>query len=306
MIKLFFIAIISMFLVTAYAQETIEVSDITKTISKGDKPGLSVFIPFADQKTVEKEWIKYIENPKLTNLFKKSTDKNKVEKYGDEYFTSGAIIKELGEGNIDLYALINQIEGGIRVYTFFETKDGFISPEWENQDQYSSARNFTRNFGVLNYKIVVNDELRNENKTLERFENELKKLEQKNDRLRKSINRSDLEINKNESAIQINVIDQEKSNSRIAQLKDTLYTFDKKSFQYETFKEKLKTEKKDHKKLHSNNKSYNKKIQTEKNQIINAQEEIKTNLVLIEEQKNKISGQNKVVEEVEEKLLNIK
>ena len=165
----------SVFAQPAYTPNVIE---ITETISVGKKSGYAVNIKQAKKKNVQNAWEKMLKNY--------NESKEKVEDNKGEIFITGAFIERLHHDNINIYALITELDEGSRVEAFFELDSVFVNSS-NNKDASLVITNMMEEFAVDAFKNAVEDELEEEKKKLSDLEKDLEKLVKENEKMHKTI-----------------------------------------------------------------------------------------------------------------------
>lgn len=193
------------FVFTVNAQDKVfdvpsfEVGEEVADMAKGIKNGLNVFIPDADEKTVIKEWEKTMKDNRFDKKSKVSTSKNE---------TTASNIVILGNP-MDIYANFYFQDGGVKVLSFYDMGDtGFVSST-DTPDKYTIMEQFLSQFAKNTMKVVIKNELNDEQKAFKKLEGEKKKLEKENTSLHKDIENYKKKIKEAEEDIVKNEQDQE-------------------------------------------------------------------------------------------------
>ncbi|MCC7025342.1 MAG: hypothetical protein IT265_00205 [Saprospiraceae bacterium] len=197
--KIFLLAFVlfnsSINLLTSQSQE------VNRQMSLGIQNGISVSIPNADDKLINKIWKKYTDDYGKLN-------KNKKAK---EVFIEGAKIKSIfGELPMDLYAVIEDQS----IIVFFDIKSGFLGSK-DHPKEFTEAQRFITEFGYEVQREQVRVELEDEQDKLKQFEKNLDKLKKDNISYNKDIEDAKEKIRKAEANIITNGQDQKKTVSEI-------------------------------------------------------------------------------------------
>lgn len=275
-----------------------QVREAELKINGSSMNGFIVSVPYVKPDEVKKDWIRLIE---------KGT-KSKVELYeNSEILLNGANLKDISDSSMNIYSKVVSNDTASFLQAAFEIKDfGFI-----NSGEYSTEATLIRtmmfNFARDEYSDVVEDELKSEEKTLKDLEKELDKTIQEKDKMEKEIIKyeSDIMVTKDKilnleydlKTQQQAINDQKTTVSKIS--KDNK---DEKKTQEEVLKDLEKEKKRIFKDIENGQKDiveYNSKIQENKLDIIG-------NLSDQETLREKISGQEKIVEQIAAELKTLK
>ncbi len=312
-----------LFICFANAQGDIEVKVVEKTMSKGMNTAFEVTIPEAKFKDTEEIWKKYVNShsfgkkvgqftTKIGNVFRDSESRKelqnlKVEKKGDEYFVQSVVHDALTSRPMDIYARITQLDEGTQLSAFFQYTDSiFINGENSDAEMMDSFKNYLHDFGVEVYRNEVNQQIKAAESVLKDEEKTLKSYEREVDRLEKSIGRNDVKISEYEANIvnqnaQLKVVD-----TKTAEQKDLLRTYEKKSADYTTTKDYLKSLKKERNSILSDIKKQKKRILDNKLEIQKYRAEINKLLDNQHTQQSVIEEKQKNVADLETKFEAIK
>ncbi len=148
------------------AQADIAVNEILQYMSKGEQTGFEFEIPEANSKTVTAAWKK---------LMKKYKGKTISSKKSPEIFTDNALIKDVSENTVDVYARIIDSKNGTTVLAFVDLGGTFVSSD-EHSAQFTALENVFRKFGLSQAKKVVELQLEAEEKQLKELEKDFSSL----------------------------------------------------------------------------------------------------------------------------------
>lgn len=325
------LAFIALAYVSVLAQEKVEVDVSQKEMSEGTQTAFTVLIPESTQKIVKKEWSKFINERSvfefatkgtsqtfekavlgISNIF--SSDKKeyskkslKVEEQGNELVVHNVMHEDISSQQLDVIAQISSVESGVYLSSFFKYADSvFISESNVPEDTYNSIKEYVRQFGVETYKVVVEDQIKQEEKELKKQEGVLKDSQRDNKQLDKSIGRYEAEIDEYEYNIKALERDIVGIDERLDEHKTSLRNAKKKSAEYDLIKETLKGIEKEHKRNLRDQKSNKKKIKRNESDIKDAKNTIIGNEKMQDIQREVIAKQELRVKEFETKLENIK
>ena len=325
--KLLIIIIFVFFGFLAKAQDIIEVTIEQKEMSMGEQTAISVLIPETNVKLVENEWKKFInERPVLefvakgtsqtfekafidiSNLFSKdkrefTKNKLKVTKVNNELIVKNVLHEEVTNNHIDVYAIVNRYENGVKLSSFFRFSDSiFINKSNVNENTLLAFSNYLKLFGQRTYIKAVEQQLFNERRELRNLEGELKMQENKNKSMHSSIGRQETNIDECENTIRIVEKVLEKLEDEIAENKNNLRRLDRKTETYTTQKDLIKQLEKEHKKEYTQIKTQNSRIKRYQSRIRNLKADISVNLNDQDIQKKKIEEQKAKLNATRNKL----
>ncbi len=266
-----------------------------KVMSKGEQLAIIVSIPEASLKTVQSNWEKIIKNK----------TKAKVQKEQDEVWISNTSIPEVYQEPIGVYGKFISTTEGIDLAAFFEVDSTFIEPE-NYGDQITSASEFLRKFGINQYKLAVESQLKEEQKNLKNLQQRLGKLQKENEKMHTSIKANESNILNQESDIEINLSDQRRKTNQLEnqKLENDSYTMD--AEQKKQAKKALKERDKERKKLQKKNQNMHKNIAGYRAAIENSRRAIQLNLDQQAIEDKAIKEKTILIRSIENKLLKIK
>ncbi len=307
----------------AYSQGTIEVKMAEKTMSKGLKTAFEVTIPEANFKDTEEIWKKYVNSHSfgkkvgqltihIGNVFRdtesrKDLENLKVEKKGDEYFVRSVVHDELTTLPMDIFAKITRLEEGTQLSAFFQYTDSvFINEENSDAELLDSFKSYLHEFGVEVYRNEVNQQIKEAESLLREEEKTQKSFEREVGRLERSIGKDESKITDYEANIinqnaQLKVVE-----TKTAEQRDQLRTYEKKSADYVTTKDYLKSLKKERNNILSDIKKQKKRILNNKLDIQKYRAEINKILANQLTQQSVIEENQKNIADLEAKFEAIK
>ena len=206
------------------------ISDVKKTMSKGENTGLEVLINKATSSDIAKVF------EAKTKDFKGKFIK--PEKGNVEYFIDDAKIASISDQPVDIYAYFLQEGENVRFTSFYSVGGLYFSPA--NAPQYASAKGIVESV----YKQVLFDQfdakIKDETKKQSGMEGDLKGLEKDKDGLQKDIKKSNDVIGKSEGEISQGEKDKannattvETQKAAVAKQKEELAKFDRKALETE-------------------------------------------------------------------------
>jgi hypothetical protein len=158
------------------AQEPIEVVITEHPSSFGVKPAFEVVVPQATPREAIDLWKKTIAPWKL---FGRSPKMKKVE---DEWIVNNVLIDDISSRPLDVITQVSSFPGNIYVHIFMRSENGFIgAPDSLHYTDELTAE-YIREYAVELYRQAVDQELDEEEDELHQLEREMRKLERKHKR----------------------------------------------------------------------------------------------------------------------------
>ncbi len=163
-----------------FAQDSLSVKEIHETISKGYKPGYSVYIPKAGYKDIQSIWKKQLKND----------GKSDVSEKKNELILAKTILSDICPDSITIYSKVTPAASGITGATlsvFVMLRDSFITSD-VNPSVDGGIKSYMRTFAVNQYRNSVVNELTAEQKKLSVLKEDLRRMERENENCTKRIN----------------------------------------------------------------------------------------------------------------------
>jgi len=284
--------------------QNLDVEPIKRNISKGEAEGYMIFMQHAKKKDIEKKWRNYVfQSAKRTS--KRDSIRPEYKLIKDEYFAKNFTINQIHSDPITIIANITSTSNGVRLSAFFEIDNKFVGSQ-SKDDHQLSATAFMREFALDREKERQSGVVLNEQKNLKALEKQNRRLQRDRDKQEKSIARNKVDIINKQSQQRTNQNDQEITNKRILELKQTLNSLEKQSDGYAEFEKRLKSEEKKLKSLFSQAQKLQRDIVRNQQSIRKSEEVISENLSRQKEIQLKIDQQNALLQEEQNKLLQIK
>lgn len=190
------------------------VSERKVSMSLGGQNAFVVDVEGADKKIVEtvfkdmmKEYGKLKENKKAREFFMMATKITRVN----------------GSSPVDLYAKFEEGKGMATAYVWIDLGGAFTNSQ-EYQKQAEAAKSFLQDYYYECRRVVVQNELKEEEKNLEKLEKELVRLKKQNDGYHEDIEKAKQKIAEAEKNIEQNILDQANKNKEIDGQKKTVET----------------------------------------------------------------------------------
>lgn len=209
-----FVTLCFAFILTLPTVVAQNVSERKVSMSLGSQNAFVVDVEGADKKIVEsvfkntvKEYGKLQENKKARELFMMATKINRIN----------------GSSPIDLYAKFEEGKGMATAYVWIDLGGAFTSSR-EYQKQAEALKDFLQGYYYECRKVVVQNELKQEEKSLDKLEKELVRLKKQNDGYHMDIEKAKQKIAEAEKNIEQNIIDQANKTNEIEGQKKTVET----------------------------------------------------------------------------------
>lgn len=188
-----------------------QVTQVSQSMSLGTQVGFVQDHIGANDKHVEEAWKDVM----------KQYGKPKMNRKSKNYESLGAVIPTVSNKPLDIYIEINEGEGQTRSAVFVDNGMQFISSE-NNEEAAEAMELFLNEFADATHRLVVQDELDNEEKNLDGFEKDLAKLEKENEKLHESIAEFERKIAEAEDNIVANIKSQDDKKFEIEGQKKTI------------------------------------------------------------------------------------
>jgi hypothetical protein len=323
MIRLVVLSAILSISLFASSQQKIEVEIGEKAMSKGQQMAISILIPDATPEVIESLWKKYVKDRSISekigslasqvgDIFKSAEnqaghDKRKVEKNGDELFVRSIEETTILNHSMDVYARMTKLPEGCIFSTFFQYTDSvFINESNIDPDRLQNLKSYVRDFGVIAYQDVVDEQIKEAKKDVSKQENVLKDFESDIRKEGKTISRCEsdsMEFENEVLEIQggIKVMDES------IQTKKTALVSEKKGTEnYDRIKSELKDMDKEKSKNFNKIKSLKSKIKSKGLDIKSAKSTITELEKKMEIQRTVIAEKEQIVEQLVQKKDEIK
>lgn len=169
-----------------------QITESEQYMSQGTYNALSIELPTGSEKSAPKDWAKFF----------KKYGKTKRNRKTDEYFTDNASIIGMSNNSVDVYATFN----GNVMTTWFDLGGTYLS---SSDNGFATGEQILLDFGLHLKMKQVDEELKEEAKTMKGLQSDMKKLEKSKATLEKNIENWKARIAKAEADIEQNIKDQE-------------------------------------------------------------------------------------------------
>lgn len=187
------LTLIALFLsFSTFAQE---VSTGKKSMSLGEQPSFSITVEGATKKMVESTW---------KDFMKPYAKKTKYNKKGKEFFTNDASISQVASNKVDVYMKLDEGKGQTTVSTWVDLKGEFANHETSSV-QASAIEKLMEDYYVVVRKRAIEEEIKQEEKKLNKLSKDLEKLQKKNKKLHGDIEKFKEKIARAENDIAENL-----------------------------------------------------------------------------------------------------
>lgn len=147
------------------AQSRLAIVESRVPMSRGTQPALTVTIPKAKSKDIEKGWKEVLKS------YKAKVKTEKGETFGDN-----ALLKQLSENTVDIYTRQTDTVEGTALTLFVDLGGAFLASS-THPEQYKVAENVLYQFAVEQAKVAMGYEIEGAGKVLETLQKDHKKLE---------------------------------------------------------------------------------------------------------------------------------
>ena len=168
----------------AISQRPLTIVESKIDLKQGTIPGFMLTIPEVSYETINDSWIKSLEQG----------TKSKVQKDMGELSIFGANIKEIAPTPINVYGYVKDKDSVTILTAAFELKkDEYITSETQSE-KFAMAKEYLLSFAKDHYLDLAKDELKDEEKKLNKLENELNSLENDKNKLEKMVQSNNTSI----------------------------------------------------------------------------------------------------------------
>ncbi|MFK7950992.1 MAG: hypothetical protein AB8G11_25660 [Saprospiraceae bacterium] len=193
------------FILTLFVTVTFgQITESQSYMSAGTFNSLTIVLPEGSEKDAPKEWVKFF----------KKYGKTKKNRKTDEYFTDNAKILGLSDNSVDVYTKFN----GNTMTVWFDLGGAYLSSV-EHPDGYALGEQILMDFGLHLQILMVESEVKAEEKALKNLESNREKLVKDKATLEKNIEDWKARIAQAEADIEQNISDQEAKANEIEQQK---------------------------------------------------------------------------------------
>jgi hypothetical protein len=261
-------------LTEAFAQQPLEVKVEPRPSSHGVRPAFEVAVPQATADDAVKLWEKTLTGG---GILKKSP---KMENVKDEWIIRDIVIGDISPEPLNSFTQVSSFPGHIYVRIFLQKENEFLGSEGSSPQITDAASRFISNYAVELYKQAVEKELKEEEKKLTSLENDYDKMTRQNKSFNKKIDKAE----KEESSLRSDLKDEKKL------LKDTKKSDSPGDLNEEELEKSIKDVNKDIKKAEKAQSKFEKKIDKNEEEQEELEEEIEIQRVKVNEVKEKLKN----------------
>ena len=275
---------------TTKGQEPVTVIEKQLGFKHGNYPGFELIIPEVDAATIQKEWIRKLEQ----------STKSKVVADLSELTIFGAKIESLYTNPINVYSKITSLDSAVRLEVVYELTPKTYICEAQSPGETARAKQYLFEFGRDQFALLAKEALKAEEKTLRILEQKLDALYSDKSKLDRAIVDARNSIAQNENGIssmkaELITLNEQLNAEQTALAVLTVETaIEQKKSQIKELEKKIK-------KTMDNINSNEKEIVDNKSTINESEQEISTNLKDQESVRYQIEGQKPKVQAAEKK-----
>jgi len=223
---IFAVALLMVFTQIAVAQMTakgitkVNVMESQENMSLGKNNAMVVTLEGVDDKTAGDVWEDF-----LKDYYGVKTDWERKQK---EWFSDDANIPAIGGATpLDIHAAANERGDKVEFTVWFNLGNDFLNST-DYAEQYAEAEKLMEGFTLEVRKVMVREELDEQEKELKNLEKDLERLESKNDRYHKDIEKAEEAIEEAKRNIAENEAEQENMRQRIEMQKEVVKNVEEK------------------------------------------------------------------------------
>lgn len=320
----YYLLLITLFFVQiSFSQEPIEVVTSEKTMSEGPQLAFTVLIPESKSEEIVPIWKNYVNNRKfgervgnfgtqIGNLFKSSEKKAerdilRTHKKDNELYIRSIEQSDITHHSMDIYARTTDLREGCQFSAFFRYTDSlFVNEASVDQETIESIKTYIRDFGVIAYQKIVDDQIKEAEKAVKEEEKNLKKMESDTKKMEKSIAKEEVDIQKYNTNIYESESDLARLDNSIESQKYSLASLEKKTPEYENGSKTLKSLKQDQSKAYKNITNNKKRIKSAQSDIKSYKNKIYNNEMKEIKQQSVIEEKEAIVDQLIQKKENIR
>jgi hypothetical protein len=185
--------------------QKIQVHEQKEDLGKGSENALVVTIYGAQESDIEHDWKSILKdyNAKVSSL------------KGGVMFGDNAVIKDMGNNTIDIYARFDVKKDEVDLVVAFDLGGAYLSSS-AHADKYKIAEKILHDFAVKETSAAINDKLKTQQKALDKLNSQQKDLEKDNKNLNSEVTDYQNRIKKDQDALIKNKDDQAKKQTEIS------------------------------------------------------------------------------------------
>ncbi|MEL6669206.1 MAG: hypothetical protein AAFO91_08235 [Bacteroidota bacterium] len=195
------LALLVMFAMAGYSTLNAQVNARTLSMSQGVKDAVTLDLPTADQRMVERLWTDFVKDN-----FDNRNKRNRRSKEMEALNISIPLVSTTG--NVDMYSVVNERGEGSELVIWIATNQGYVSPT-ETPDRYIETEKFLLRFALDVARAQLDEQIEDQEKDLRDMERDLGRMENEQERSRRAIEQARERIAEEERNIEQNIADQE-------------------------------------------------------------------------------------------------
>lgn len=185
----------------SYSPLHAQVSARTLSMSQGTKDAVSLDLPTAEHRMVERLWTDFVKDN-----FDNRNKKNRRSREMEALNISIPLVSTTG--NVDMYSVVNERGDGSELVVWIATNQGYVSPT-ETPDRYIETEKFLLRFALDVARAQLDEQIEDQEKDLRDMERDLGRMENEQERSRRAIEQARERIAEEERNIEQNIADQE-------------------------------------------------------------------------------------------------
>ncbi|MEM6396491.1 MAG: hypothetical protein AAF741_09100 [Bacteroidota bacterium] len=178
-----------------------QVSARTLSMSQGTKDAITLDLPTAESRLVEKEWADFVKDN-----FDNRNKRNRKSKEMEALNIDMAGVSTTGK--VDMYSVVNERGDGSELVVWIATNQGYVSPT-ETPDRYIETEKMMLRFALEVARAQLDLQIEEQEKELKDMERELGKMENDQERSEKAIEQARERITEEERNIEQSIANQE-------------------------------------------------------------------------------------------------
>lgn len=207
------IASLSIFVVTAFAQTQITVTQTQQPMqSDPQQVSFATSIPQSNLKEASKNWQKYLSD---------GAKGKRVVVNGDNLQT-GAVNKNISSNPFDVYSKLRETNEGVLLTVWFPQNSSLFTAKEQLTGVNQGMNKYIRDFAVQEYKRVVQIELKREQDKLKNLEADFARLIKSEEKSIKTVSENDRTTTRANQAITTNNADIQTSATKISTQKENV------------------------------------------------------------------------------------
>lgn len=222
--KILFVLVALAGTMIAYTQSDYVINEALAHMSRGSQNSFTIVVPNATTSLGEDI---------LKKLLREYKGKPKLDKKSKEWLADDAKLETISANTVDVYTKFNENSAGhvTEVTFWFDLGGAFLSTE-RHGDKVVFAKQFLNRYGDMITEVLIEDDLKMQERKLKDLDNDLSKLVKVNDEYHQKIAEAqaiidemykNIEINLNEQAAKKSDIDQQRAT--VDQVKDSLNNY---------------------------------------------------------------------------------